>query len=277
MNKSYYGRRRGSSRAHIRSSSITIEVCANSVESAQAAQRGGAHRVELCSGIAEGGITPSAGVIEWARKRLAIDLYVLIRPRGGDFCYSEMEFEILKRDIAIAKQLGADGVVIGILEKDGHVDKERCREAIHLARPLKVTFHRAFDMAADPFQALEDIIELKCDRLLTSGQENSAVEGADMISQLAQQAKGRLSIMAGSGVNEDNIEELYQKTRIKEFHVSGRQRIDSAMTHRNPKIAMGGHPALSEYEILMTDENRIRRVVEAASHFEDAEIGHSPK
>jgi len=240
------------------------------VESAIAAQRGGAHRIELCSAIVEGGITPSAGAIEWARKRLAIDLYVLIRPRGGDFCYSEMEFEILKRDIAIAKQLGADGVVIGILDKDGNVDKERCREAIQLARPMKVTFHRAFDMAADPFKTLEEIIHLGCERLLTSGQENAALEGADLMAQLVQQAKGRLSIMAGSGVNEDNIETLYRKTSVREFHVSGRQRIDSVMTHRNPKIALGGHAALSEYEILATDENRIRRIVEIASKLSES-------
>jgi copper homeostasis protein len=188
---------------------ITIEVVIDSVQSAIAAQKGGADRVELCGNLFEGGTTPSAGCIEVTRKNIQIGLFVMIRPRGGDFCYSELEFEQMQRDIELCKTLKADGVVFGILTPDGQVDKKRTAQLAALAHPLQVTFHRAFDMAKDPFQALEDIIELKkVNRILTSGLEASAYEGADLIAELIKQANNRISIMPGAGITERNITKI---------------------------------------------------------------------
>ncbi len=174
---------------------IAIEVCINSVDSAIAAQEGGAQRVELCDNLYEGGTTPSAGCVELTRQRITIGLHVIIRPRGADFCYSPLEFEIMKRDIAIVKDLGADGIVFGILKSDGAVDVERSQEIVELARPMSVTFHRAFDMTPDPIQALNDIIPLGVDRILTSGQANKAIDGAGCIADLVAEANGRTIIM----------------------------------------------------------------------------------
>lgn len=242
-----------------------LEVCANSVESALAAQRGGAHRVELCDNLYEGGTTPSAGSIELARAGLAIDLHVLIRPRGGDFCYSSIEFDIMRRDIALAKNLGADGVVIGALLPDGHVDVQRCRELVGIARPLSVTFHRAFDMTPDPMRALEDIVSLGVQRILTSGQKNKAVEGAGLIARLVERAAGRVSILVGSGVNEQNICALIRETGAQEFHVSGRKSFPSRMLYRNESVRMGGLQGIPEYEISLTDEETICRIIQVAN------------
>lgn len=240
---------------------IQIEVCANSHESAMAAQAGGAARVELCSALIEGGITPSAGVIEQVRRNLKIPLNVIIRPRGGDFCYSREEFDVMKRDILMAQTLGADGVVIGILTPEGTIDLERCAMLVELARPLSVTFHRAFDMAGDLFQALEDVLALGVERLLTSGGRQTAMEGAATIATLAQRAGDRLIIMPGSGVKPENLVELIRKTKAREYHLSGQKKIDSRMIYRNPAINMGGVPGVPEYEIGVTDVEIIRRVV----------------
>ena len=241
---------------------MLIEVCANSVESAIAAQAGGADRVELCAAIPEGGTTPSAGAIRAARKYLNLRLYVIIRPRGGDFCYSDLEFEIMKNDLLMAKEWGADGVVFGVLKSDGQVNIERSRELVECARPLSATFHRAFDMTPDPHEALEQIIRLGADRILTSGQKNQAIEGVDLIAELVKQAGDRIGILVGSGVNENNIDELRRKTGAREFHVSGRKTVDSVMQYRKPGISMGGVPSLSEYEYSVTDAQRIRRIAQ---------------
>ncbi|MCW3089566.1 MAG: copper homeostasis protein CutC [Ferruginibacter sp.] len=197
------------------------------------AQSAGAHRIELCDNPGEGGTTPSYGFIKAARKILKIELYPIIRPRGGDFLYSEAEFEIMKSDISICKTLGCDGVVIGMLHMDGTVDAERCLQLVDLAAPLGVTFHRAFDRASDPFKALEDIISIGCRRILTSGQKPTAPQGADLIAALVKQAAGRISIMPGSGIRSDNIMAIAEKTGAVEFHSSARTFIESRMQYKN--------------------------------------------
>ena len=243
--------------------SILIEVCANSVASAVAAQAGGAGRVELCCALAEGGLTPSPAVIELARAKLHIALHVLVRPRGGDFCYDDLEFAVLLRDIEFCKRGRADGVVIGILHPDGSVDVERTQALVQAARPLTVTFHRAFDMAADPFRALDDLLALGVERLLTSGLRESAMQGRELIGELVRRSAGRLTVMPGAGVNEGNIGELIAATGACEYHLSGQKLIESRMTYRNPHVFMGV-PGRPEYETGVTDEAKIRRVVEAA-------------
>jgi copper homeostasis protein len=236
---------------------ILIEVCVDAVESALAAQEGGADRVELCDNLIEGGTTPSAGMIALARKNLDIGLQVIIRPRGGDFCYSEVEFEVMQHDIELAKSLGADGVVIGILTPEGRVDLERNQKLIELARPLNVTFHRAFDMAKDPIQALENLITLGVDRILTSGQAFSVLEGLDLIAELVQRAEGRVIIMPGGGT-ERNVPKVIAQTGVCEIHVIGPKAIDSSMTYRNQRVFMGGELRPPEYARLITDADKIR-------------------
>ena len=247
-----------------RKTPVRIEVCANSVASALAAQAGGAARVELCSALAEGGLTPSAAAIELAREQLRIGLHVLIRPRSGDFCYDDSELAVMKRDIEFCKQAGADGIVIGVLRPDGSVDVERMRELIATARPVSVTFHRAFDMTADAFRALDDVLALGAERLLTSGKHGSAVEGKELIAELVRRAGDRLVVMPGAGVKEGNVRELIATTGAREIHLSGQKKVASRMNYRNHHVFMGV-PGLSEYEIGVTDAEKIRRVVEAAN------------
>ena len=243
---------------------ILIEVCANSVESALAGQAGGAARVELCAALLEGGLTPSPAVIALARERLHIPLNVLIRPRGGDFCYSEMEFAVMQRDIEFCQRAGVDGVVLGLLHPDGSVDRERTGALVAAARPLAVTFHRAFDMTADAFRALDDVLALGVERLLTSGQRGRAVEGKELIAELVRRVGDRLIVMPGAGINEYNLGELIAATGAREYHLSGQTKMASRMVYRNPHVFMGV-PGLPEYEIGVTDPEKIRRVVQAAS------------
>jgi copper homeostasis protein len=238
---------------------LIIEVCVDAVESAMAAERGGADRVELCDNLIEGGTTPSAGAIEIARQQLGIKLHVIIRPRGGDFCYSEVEFAIMQRDIALAKRLGADGVVIGILTSDGDVDVERTRALIELARPMSVTFHRAFDMTRDPEQALEELIALGVDRILTSGQEPSVIEGLDLIAELVRRAGDRVIIMPGGGT-ERNIRKVVAQAGVREVHVTGTTSVESSMRFRNQRVFMGGELRPPEYTRLTTDPEQIRQL-----------------
>lgn len=242
-----------------------LEVCVDSAESAIAAQMGGAHRVELCDNLMEGGTTPSAGAIEIARNNLAIGLHVIIRPRGGDFCYSELEYEIMCRDLRIAQELGADGVVIGILKPDGSVDKKRTRELIARARPMSVTFHRAFDMTRDPFLALETLIDLGVDHVLTSGQEESAVEGMELIADLVRRAGERTIIMPGGGINERNIARVLKATLAREIHLTAFSRVESPMQYRNHHTFMGGELRPPEYSHKMTDSRRVQAILRAAS------------
>lgn len=237
---------------------LVIEVCIDSVESAIAAQAGGADRVELCGDLFSGGTTPSAGMIAIVRQSIKIGLMVMIRPRGGDFCYSSAEYEIMKHDIRVAKELRADGVVLGILHEGGMVDVDRARELVELARPMSVTFHRAFDMAVEPFQALEDVIATGADRLLTSGQEQTAYEGLELIAELVKQADGRIIVIPGGGISERNIAKIVAGSGVKECHTSARVSVPSRMTYRRPGVYMGGALRASEFNLSLADAGRIR-------------------
>ncbi len=245
---------------------IIIEVCANSVESALAAQKGGAQRVELCSNLIEGGTTPGFASIEIARKLLSIKLNVLIRPRGGDFLYNDLEFNIMKRDIEVCKNLGIDGVVIGILDEDGNIDKIRTLELIEVARPMSVTFHRAFDMANEPFVALSALIELGVDRLLTSGQRNKVTDNLSLIDKLVKKAGNRLSVMPGGGISSSNIKDIAMATNAREYHMTGKKDIASRMKYKNPQVSMGDDHNIPEYAISVTDSEEIRRIVSLVSN-----------
>lgn len=243
---------------------ITLEICAASVASCIAAQEGGADRIELCDNLLEGGTTPSYATILTAREKVNIQLYPIIRPRGGDFLYDELEFGIMKKEILFCKQAGCDGVVIGLLTADGAIDKIRTTELVELAWPMGVTFHRAFDMTRDAFQAMEDIIETGCERILTSGQRNTAQEGASLIAELVTKAAGRIIIMAGSGVRANNIAELAQTTQAEEYHTTARSYIESGMQYRNPAVSMGGIPGVPEYGISVTQKTVVQEIRAAA-------------
>jgi copper homeostasis protein len=236
---------------------IGLEVCADSLENALTAQSAGADRIEFCANLPEGGTTPSPTQIRMARKLLEIKLYVLIRPRGGDFLYTDREFEIMKSDIHFCGETGCDGVVIGVLRSDGTVDVERCRELVQIARQyaMGVTFHRAFDRSKHLFQALEDIIELGCERILTSGGCDTAIEGAETIRQLIEKAGERIIIMPGAGLTPENIGELILKTGLKELHGTFRSRFPSRMQYKNAKLS-----SPDEYDLLLTDTEKIKKI-----------------
>ena len=210
-----------------------LEIIGFNIESCILAQSSGAHRIELCDNPGEGGTTPSYGFIKAAREKLHIQLYPIIRPRGGDFLYTDEEFGIMKTNVGICKSLGCDGVVIGMLQADGTVDIKRCRQLVELAYPMEVTFHRAFDRTKDPFQAMEDIISIGCERILTSGQQPHALDGVGLIKQLIEKAEERIIIMPGSGIRSDNIAAVAEKTGAVEFHSSARIFAGSRMDYTN--------------------------------------------
>ena len=252
-----------------------FEICANSVESCLAAQNGGADRVELCAGIPEGGTTPSYGEIKIARQLLTkTKLHVIIRPRGGDFLYTPLEMERMEEDIRLCRELEVDGVVIGCLTPEGEVDMEKNHRLIALAKgdasnwntsgknmsPMTVTFHRAFDRTANPFKALEDIINLSCDRILTSGQQPKAVDGIRLLADLKEKADGRIKLLAGSGVNEENIRQIFDATGIHEYHFSARVNVPSHMKHYNHEVYMGAK-GVDESNTLVTSAERVRNTI----------------
>ncbi len=218
---------------------VLIEVCVDSVVSAIAAERGGAQRIELCSDLLEGGVTPSVGLLGVVRSRVSIGVHPIIRPRPGDFCYSEAEFDSMRRDIQVAKREGADGVVLGILKLDGTVDVERTRQLIELARPLSVTFHRAFDMSADLLEALEDVCATGADRLLTSGGEQECLQGVDTVARLVRAASRRITIMAGGRIGINNAARIIERTGVNEIHVGLATAVKSPMLHRNDGLSLG--------------------------------------
>jgi copper homeostasis protein len=218
---------------------IELEICANSLTSALAAQEGGATRVELCDNLAEGGTTPSYGQIALAKKYLTIPVFPIIRPRGGDFLYTDLEFEVMKADVMACKTLGCSGVVFGILTPTGRVDVDRCRQLAALAAPMSVTFHRAFDMTESLADALETLIEMGFERVLTSGGFTSALEGASVLATLIKQADNRIQVMPGAGIRLDNVKTLLEKTGANAIHGSLLEQQPSRMEYRNSSAKMG--------------------------------------
>ncbi len=240
-----------------------VEVCIDSVESARIAQDAGAYRVELCANLSEGGTTPSIALIELVRELLSsVKLYVLIRPRGGDFYYNDAEFEMMKREVHACGKAGCDGVVIGLLNIDGTIDMVRNRELVDIAKKyaMGVTFHRAFDRCSDLFQGLEEVISLGCERILTSGGKLTAIEGAEVLKQLIQQAKNRITIMPGAGVTPENAAGLLEKTGASEIHGTFRSRVQSSMTYKS--LAFANDP--QEYSYWLADKGKIEAVVKGA-------------
>lgn len=256
----------------------TLEVCCGSLTSVLHAAEGGAGRVELCSGLEEGGLTPSIGLIHAALQVEGVRKHVLIRPRGGDFLYSEAEQDVIVDDIFAARRAGADGVVVGALTAEGHVDEEACQRFLDAAKgeyvdfaegdlddayllpPVSVTFHRAFDLCADPHAALETLVRLGFDRLLTSGQASTAEAGVPLLKALVEQAEGRIVIMPGCGVNADNAACILRETGAVEIHASARTSWPSKMQFRHPGVSMG-KPGSDEYATKETDIATVRKIV----------------
>ena len=237
----------------------TLEVCADSIESVAAAAQGGATRVELCSGLSEGGVTPSVGFVKAALAQ-GIKVNVLIRPRGGDFIYTPEEADCMITDIKTFVKEGVNGVVIGALTPDGNIDMELCRRLVDAAEGIEITFHRAFDLCRNPMEALEDIISLGCHRLLTSGQATSAEKGVKLLAQLHHQSAGRITIMAGSGVNETNARMIATESGVSELHASARHKIGSKMTFRNENVSMGAKGS-DEYSRMVTSAEIVKKII----------------
>lgn len=235
-----------------------LEVCVDSYASAIAAIQGGADRLELCANLAIGGTIPSHALFRQVRRDCGVPINVLIRPRFGDFLYTPAELEEMVEEIQSFRELGANGIVTGVLTPEGKVDAVRMAWLIDRAGEMEVTLHRAFDMTRDPFAALETAVELGCKTILTSGQEHSAVAGKELLRELFLRAGGRIDLMAGAGINKENILELYNHTGIRVFHASARRgALDSGMIYRKETVSMG-LPSLSEYEIWQTSEEEVR-------------------
>jgi copper homeostasis protein len=238
-----------------------VEICVDNIVSAIIAQESGADRIELCGSLPEGGTTPGLGTIRSVREKVSIGLHVIIRPRGGDFLYSNAEYEIMKRDIEICGENGVDGVVLGILLPDGNIDIDRTARLIELSRPMSATFHRAYDLTDDPLKNLEGVISTNANRLLTSGQRNKAEDGLELISKLIEIADERIIIMPGSGIGESNIRLIANNTKAREFHLTGRKNIDSGMIFRREDVSLGGSYDQSEFTRKIADGEVIRSII----------------
>lgn len=243
---------------------MKIEIAVYNIESALRAQEGSADRIELCDNPGEGGTTPSYGTVEVVRRNINLDVFVMLRPRGGDFCYSNDEFYSMKRDLLQYQKLSVDGFVLGILNRDGTIDKKRCKELIEKARPLKVTCHRAFDMTRNPMEALEDCIEVGFDRILTSGQQAKVPLGVELIAELVRKSNGRIKIMPGSGINEGNVVDIVAKTGVQEIHFSAVAFRNSPMLFRNQQIAGMGSDQGDEFGLRTVDPEMVKRVRQLA-------------
>jgi copper homeostasis protein len=244
---------------------VIFEICVDSISGVIAARDAGAARVELCADLLEGGITPSRGMIRRARAVAGVRLHVIIRPRGGDFLFDDDEFAVMESDIETAKEEGADGVVIGLLKRDATIDVERTRRLIARARPMAVTFHRAFDMTVDPFAALETLIELSVDRVLTSGQEETVLEGLPLLAELIRRAGDRIIIMPGGGITERNVDRIVAGARPKEMHFAALVPTAGGMENRRDHVFMGGVLRPPEYDRSITSGAAIRAVMTGAS------------
>jgi copper homeostasis protein len=246
------------------------EVCVEGLAGVRAAEVGGAHRVELCAGLVEGGTTPSSGTVALALERVGIDIVVLVRPRGGDFLYTDEEFDTMVRDVEAVRAAGAFGVATGALAAGGRIDVQRTTCLVAAARPMQVTFHRAFDMTRDPREALETLMELGVDRVLTSGQRRSVPEGLELIRELVDQAGNRIVVMPGCGIQEDNLREVLEVTGAQEVHFTAFRSRESEMGYRNPDPVMGASRLPGEYELQVTDPERVREFLR------QAELASSP-
>ena len=236
-----------------------IEACIGTLQSGLEAEKGGANRVELCDNLAEGGTTPSAALIQMTKERLKIPAAVMIRPRHGDFLYSDLEFEIMKKDIEFCKTVGVEAVVFGLLTPDGQIDCQRTMRLVESAGNMQVCFHRAVDLSRDYFEAIEQIINCGCTRILTSGGANKAVEGFENIRKAQELYGNKIEIMVGSGINAENVSKFHS-VGIRNFHLSGKVQIDSLMTYRKEGVSMGAISAEEEYKITQTDYRKIEEV-----------------
>lgn len=241
---------------------VQLEICVDTVDGAVAAERGGAHRIELCTGLEMGGLTPSVGLLDATREVCSLPLMVLVRPRPGDFLYSRAEHEVMLRDIERIKAGGAAGVVVGVLRRNGRVDVERLADLVAAAAPLPITFHRAFDMSRDPRESLADLMEQNIARVLTSGQRASAAEGVPVLADLVRRAAGQLSILPGGGIRPHNIAEIVRRTRVHEVHASARELHESAMEFRNEKCHLGSDSEGREYARRVTSSEQVRSMVQ---------------
>ncbi len=243
---------------------MLIEICVEGVDGAVAAERGGGDRIELCASLVEGGITPSLGTVRATLGAVRAPVMVMVRPRGGDFLYSALEFASMRDDVAALRETGAAGVVFGCLTASGQVDEERTRELVDAARPLSVTFHRAFDMTDDPAAALEALVRCGVDRVLTSGQALTAVEGLPVLRRLVAQAAGRIVVMGCGALRPDAIGKVIREAGLTEVHFSAQAWVPSAMRFRNARLTMGGAAAEREYQCLTTDVEVVRATIAAA-------------
>ena len=234
-----------------------IEIATTDFPTTQSAVEGGAHRIELCANLAEGGTTPSFGMLKHCREKFQVELYPMIRPRGGDFFYTEEEFKLMLDDAKLCKQLGCDGIVTGFLNRDGSIDVQRTSKIVEAVYPLGVTFHRAFDRCRDPFQAMEELIEIGCERILTSGQKPNALDGAPLIGKLNEKADHRIIIMPGAGVNVETIGRIREITGCVEFHASLRTTRKSEMEFVHAEFA-GSNESYTNNAI---DPDEVRRLI----------------
>lgn len=243
---------------------FVLECCVDSVESAINAYKGGANRLELCANLSIGGTTPSIYLFDEIRKEVPIKIHVLIRPRFGDFLYTEFEKSIMKKEVELFRDKGAEGVVIGALNKDGSIDFEFMKEVKSLCGNMKLVLHRAFDVCKDPKDTIEKMISIGVDTILTSGQENNCLKGIHLIKELSEVYSNRINIMAGSGLNSSNISEFLNKTTITSFHMSAKKVLDSEMKFRKENVSMG-IPSLSEYEVWRTNEEEVKKAYDILS------------
>ena len=235
----------------------TLECCVDSVESAIAAKKGGADRIELCSALVIGGLSPSQALYRKIREQVDLPIRVLLRPRFGDFCYTDFEHEIIKEEIRSFRKLGADGIVIGTMKPDGTLNVEQMKELIEEAQGMSVTLHRAFDMCKNPFMALEEARKLGINTILTSGQKNTCIDGVELLKELVEKAQGETEILVGGGVDASVLPVLAEKTKAKAYHMSGKISMESEMRYRKQDVSMG-IASVSEYEIWRTSEKRVR-------------------